>query len=221
VPPELNPTRPAPAAATTRSSGKIDAGAGADRRDISKEKAEFDHLLSGGSDEASRREEEKRSGSASSRPGEEPADDLSSLFGQAGQHLLGQEAAAASAGAATAPESLSEAGAKMEELVARILVSEPSAAEEQVRLIVDPNVFDDLEIHLTRGADGFLLVDLRSGDPNTLQSLVAHHVSLKESLEKSQGDAFRVTVTDTAREDDDQNRRSRGLGLEPADETTE
>jgi type III secretion system needle length determinant len=100
----------------------------------------------------------------------------------------------------------------VEGLVSRILVSEPTAAGHEARLLVDPSLLPGTEIHLARGLDGFLTVSLLSSDPGSLQALVQARGDLERALDRVEGTGFKVTVGDGrggGAEDGD--RRSRGL----------
>jgi type III secretion system needle length determinant len=97
-----------------------------------------------------------------------------------------------------------------EKLVSRILVSEPSASGQEVRLTVDSSLLPGAEIRLSRGTDGFLNVTLLASEPGSFQVLVQARQDLERALERSEGAAFQLTLSNG--EDDRQpDRRSRGL----------
>jgi type III secretion system needle length determinant len=102
----------------------------------------------------------------------------------------------------------------VEGLVSRILVSQPTAAGQEARLIVDPSLLPGTEIRLARGLDGFLNVHLISSDPGSLQALAQARGDLERALDRAERTGFKVTVeSDREGGSEDGERRSRGLDL--------
>ncbi len=112
------------------------------------------------------------------------------------------QAASASAG----PDS-----AELEQLVERILVSSPEKGGHEVRLSLGSQTLPGTEIVLQRGVDGRLSVVVNCTDASSFQTLVAAQDTLQSRLSSLENSDVRVVVTqDTDREENDNNRRSRG-----------
>lgn len=102
-----------------------------------------------------------------------------------------------------------------EHLAERILVSEISAAGQEVRIQPAGNILPDTEICLVRGTDGLLSAVIRTDNPAVFQTLAAAQHDLRTRLEASEGQPVHVELRSSADDDNDPRRRSRGLDLDP------
>jgi type III secretion system needle length determinant len=150
---------------------------------------------------------------------EQPFEELSSVISQAldFRHLTSQQTAANGVAEAQIAQASSETNSSVElaeKLVARVLVSEPTAGSQEARLMVDPSLLPDTEIRLTRGLDGFLNVTVLTSDPGSMQALVQARNDLERALQKTEGASFRLELTEnsgqTEAETGQPDRRSRG-----------
>lgn len=98
-----------------------------------------------------------------------------------------------------------------ENLVERILVSDPKSADQEVRIKLNESVLPDTEIRITRHNDGSLHIQLNSENANSFQTLAAQQFELKTRLERIENTPIIVEVNSQNREESDRNRRSRGL----------
>ena len=130
---------------------------------------------------------------------------LDALFGNG---LTTKETAQASA------QSLSSTNAK---LVETILVSQPGADNQEVRLTLGKDVLADTEIRITRDSSGTLNISLQTNNPSSFQTLVAGQHDLKAMLERGEGD-IKITVESGDAEQNDTNQRSRGYNEYDAEE---
>lgn len=96
-------------------------------------------------------------------------------------------------------------------LVERILVSDPKSADQEVRIKLNESVLQDTEIRITRHNDGSLHIQLNSENANSFQTLAAQQFELKTRLERIESVPISVEVNSRHREENDRNRRSRGL----------
>lgn len=138
---------------------------------------------------------------------------LESLF--AGRFDAGAASRLVRAEATSPVEPSPCAEALAEHLTERILVSEPSAAGQEVRIQPSRDILPDTEICLMRGADGLLSAVIRTDNPAAFQTLAAAQHDLRTRLEQSEGQAVRVELRSSADDDNDPSRRSRGLDLIP------
>jgi type III secretion system needle length determinant len=148
----------------------------------------------------------------------EPLADLSQIISSS----MAAAPAAAHGAAAEAPQAAAaaEAPAPSERdlaagLVSRILVSEPAAGAQEVRLSVEPDLLPDTEIRLWRSPDGQLEVKLLTGDQGAFQTLVSAKDSLLAALERGAPAGARLEVGRHGEpgESGGRRRRSRGLDL--------
>lgn len=131
---------------------------------------------------------------------------LDSLFGRLAASRNGAESVAP---AEAAPVS-TETAELVDRLVDRILVSEPGRGQPEVRLTLGDRALPGTEVSISRSPDGQLTVRLTSTDPQSFQTLVGAQDSLRTALEQ-QGENVRIDVIrETASDDGDPNRRSRG-----------
>jgi type III secretion system needle length determinant len=101
-------------------------------------------------------------------------------------------------------------------LVDRILVSEPNAAQQEVRISVSNDIMPNTEICLRRDGSGQLSIVITSENASSFQTLVAEQHTLRQLLEKQEGAAVRVTIQQgTEGEDADARKHSRGQYLAP------
>lgn len=98
-----------------------------------------------------------------------------------------------------------------ENLVERILVSDPKSADQEVRIKLNESVLPDTEIRIIRHNDGSLHIQLNSENANSFQTLAAQQFELKTRLERIENSPIIVEVNSRNREESDRNRRSRGL----------
>lgn len=126
-----------------------------------------------------------------------------------------QKIASSTTPASQAPHELSDLANK---LVDRILVSQPDAAQQEVRISLGKDIMPDTEICLQRDLNGQLRIIITSENPSSFQTLVAEQHSLRQLLEKQEGAAVRVEIQQGAEEDNDAKHRSRGHYLAPEEE---
>lgn len=102
-----------------------------------------------------------------------------------------------------------------EHLAERILVSEISAAGQEVRIQPAGDILPYTEICLVRGTDGLLSAVIHADNPAAFQTLAAAQHDLRTRLEASEGQPVRVELRSSADDYNDPRRRSRGLDLDP------
>ena len=126
---------------------------------------------------------------------------LSSLF----ESKMNTAAAPAPAAANT--------GGLVDDLVRRILVSDPkSGTPAEIRLQLNDSILPDTRITLRRNQDGLLNVLLETGNASSMQTLVSAQQILRERLEKHGPVEVKVCSAEESRQNDnDANRRSQGL----------
>lgn len=99
--------------------------------------------------------------------------------------------------------------ARYEELVDRILVSQPRRdGGEEVRVRLDPRWLPDTEVRLTRSA-GALEVEFVADGREGRELLAPHLSELRDRLEKRAGEAVTVRMTGHTRDGGDREGRSR------------
>lgn len=135
---------------------------------------------------------------------------FASLF--AGRFEAGTAAPQATVAVASPAEPLLRDQSLAEQLAERILVSESSAAGQEVRILPSRDILPDTEICLVRGADGLLSAVIHTDNPASFQTLAAAQHDLRTRLEESEGQEVHVELRSDA-DDADPRRRSRGLDL--------
>lgn len=141
---------------------------------------------------------------------------FASLFaGRFDGGAVAESAKTDTAQAAQTASSAQRAEALAEHLAERILVSEPSAAGQEVRIQPAGNILPDTEICLVRGTDGLLSAVIHTDNPASFQTLAAAQHDLRARLEASEGQPVHVELRSSADDDNDPRRRSRGLDVDP------
>ena len=96
-----------------------------------------------------------------------------------------------------------------EKLVETILVSQPDADNQEVRLTLNRDILPDTEIRMMRDVNGTLNIILQSNNASSFQTLVAGQNTLKAMLEQGEGE-IKITVESGDTGQNDTNQRSRG-----------
>jgi type III secretion system needle length determinant len=158
------------------------------------------------------------------RPGEiedkvegdsEKNSDLSSLF----QNRLSSLGTPATAAAAEAAPATLDSSLDIENLVDRILVSDPvTSARNEVRLSLNDSAIADTEVILSRGADGLLSVSFSTANASSMQTLVAAQSALKEALERVENREVRLEINND-RDSADNNHSASGRGTSGDDDS--
>ena len=134
---------------------------------------------------------------------------LDGLFGN--RMVAENQPATAPAGTPAGPEPSELA----QRLVERILVSEPSAGGQEIRLTLGNDVLPGTEISILRDASGNLAVRLVTENASSFQTLVSAQDTLKRQLEGLEQKDVRVEVSsefgDNRQEGNDSRQRSRGF----------
>lgn len=131
---------------------------------------------------------------------------LDSLFGSRMQGLQ------VSGMQVEAPAASGEVDALVDELVERILVSEPGKGLPEVRITLGQGALPGAELCLARAQDGQLFVRLSCADPASFQLAVGARNALCEALERG-GENVRVEIVNAQAEsggEGDASRQSRG-----------
>ena len=110
---------------------------------------------------------------------------LDSLFGSRMQSMQ-----TSAAQAAPAP---GDVDALVNELVDRILVSEPGKGSPEVRITLGQGPLSGAELCLARAQDGQLFIRLACADPASFQTAVGAQDALRSALERS-GENVRVEI---------------------------
>jgi type III secretion system needle length determinant len=127
-----------------------------------------------------------------------------------------QKIVASTTSASQAPQDLPELASKLAD---RILVSQPDAAQQEVRISLGKDIMPDTEICLQRDLNGQLNIIITSKNPSSFQTLVAEQHTLRQLLEKQEGAEVRVEIQQGETEDDgDKKQRSRGYYVAPEEE---
>lgn len=112
----------------------------------------------------------------------------------------------------SAPSANAELGEITEKMVERILVSDPKAGEQEIRIKLSDNILKDTEISIKRLNDGSLQIQLSSNNINSQQTLIAQQFELKNRLEQIENTEVSVEVnTENQEEKNDAEQQSRGL----------
>ncbi|MDD2966870.1 MAG: type III secretion HpaP family protein [Desulfovibrionaceae bacterium] len=128
-----------------------------------------------------------------------------------------QQVASSALQAEHSPHELNTLASK---LVDRILVSEPNAAQQEVRISVSNDIMPNTEICLRRDSSGQLSIVITSENASSFQTLVAEQHTLRQLLEKQEGAAVRVSIQQgTEGEDADARKHSRGQYLAPEEDS--
>lgn len=136
---------------------------------------------------------------------------LDSLFGARMPGLQQTQAAAPQAAPAA-----TEVEALVNELVDRILVSEPGKGLPEVRITLARDPLAGTELALARAQDGQLFVRLSCADPAAFRAAVGAQDSLRDALERSGEDARVEIVRSGGGNESDARQQSRGhLGYMP------
>lgn len=131
---------------------------------------------------------------------------LDSLFGS---RMQGLQTSGVQVGIPSVP---GEMDALVDELVERILVSEPGKGLPEVRITLGQGALPGAELCLARVQDGQLFVRLSCADPASFQTAVGARDALREALERG-GENVRVEIVDAQAEsggEGDASRQSRG-----------
>ena len=120
---------------------------------------------------------------------------------------------AMSAAAPAPPAAVENLGELVEDLVRRILVSDPKAGgPSEIRLQLNDAILPDTQIMMSRGPDGLLCVLLETGNASSMRTLVSAQQSLREQLEQHGPVNVRVNrMQESGQSDNDAHRRSQGL----------
>jgi type III secretion system needle length determinant len=118
-----------------------------------------------------------------------------------------------SAVAAPPPPAAGKLDDLVDDLVQRILVSDPqSGAPAEIRLQLNDSILADTRISVSRGPDGLLSVLLETGNASSLQTLVSAQQSLREQLAVHGPVNVRINnAQESGQGDNDARRRSQGL----------
>lgn len=95
-----------------------------------------------------------------------------------------------------------------EKLVETILVSQPDADNQEVRITLSKGVLPDTEVRIMRDIHGTLNITLQTSNASSFQTLVAGQHDLKAMLAENEGD-IKITVESSDAEQNDTNQRSR------------
>ena len=96
-----------------------------------------------------------------------------------------------------------------EKLCETILVSQPDADSQEVRLTLNKDILPDTEIKIMRDANGMLNISLSSSNSSSFQTLVQGQHDLRQLLEKSGEQAnIQVNSGDASQDGRDEERRS-------------
>lgn len=111
----------------------------------------------------------------------------------------------------SAPTANAELGEITEKMVERILVSDPKAGEQEIRIKLSDNILKDTEISIKRLNDGSLQIQLSSNNANSQQTLIAQQFELKSRLERLENTQVSVEVSTDSQEKNNTEQQSRGL----------
>ena len=157
---------------------------GADRPVDDKDKENFDRAMQESRErDGQGRQEDGRGGSRQDVLS--PQALLDSLFGSRMQNMQ--------TGAVQAAPAPGDVDALVNELVDRILVSEPGKGSPEVRITLGQGPLSGAELCLARAQDGQLFIRLACADPASFQTAVGAQDALRSALERS-GENVRVEI---------------------------